>query len=157
MKQFALVLVCIGLVIASVGSVSAQSTHTVHVPMVAVDARIITNNPEIDRLTRLGVYVYGSDPRTSVHVPVAVFSLECGDAVALVSSDNPINEATGTYGAPEGELSATNPGSNNPPIIAAMADGELTAIAWLTENPSLSPRLDTSDTLDYLRTRASCD
>ncbi|MCL5075120.1 MAG: hypothetical protein M1136_05640 [Chloroflexi bacterium] len=54
----------------------------------------------------------------------------------------------GTYGSPYSALSAYNPYTMTPPSIYIYTG---TAVGYLTENPYLSPRCDTSDLVDFLR------
>lgn len=157
MKRVAVILVCVGLVIASVGSVSAQGSHALLIPLAARAARIIASDPNIERLIVADAVVFGADPEMGVSTPIATFTLDCADPESLASAGNALRDPVGAYGSPDSPLSAMNPAAVNPPIIAEYIGGEWEAVAWCSLNASLSPRLDTAHVLSYMAARAECD
>jgi hypothetical protein len=153
MKRIVLVLACIVLVMASVGTVVADGGHVVHLPMVMANSAVMPTNPLIEYLLTSSAAIYfavydgGSDLSL-----VGRFSLECNDAAAIASPDHFIRRPGSMFGSPDGRFSAINPDAELPPYVYDVNGQRI----WITENPSLDPRLDTTETLTYIDAQSDC-
>lgn len=153
MKRVALALACIILVMGSVSTIVADGGYTAQLPMVVANAGIVTTSPQIEALLaseaaiNFTVYDGGMDWPL-----VGRFSLECDDAASIASPDHCFRRPASMFGSPDGRLSAMNPDADLPPYVY---DGGGQRI-WISENPALSPRLDTTETLAYIDARSAC-
>jgi len=152
MKRVALVLACIVLVMASVGTVAADGGYVVHLPLVTALASAVTPGAQIESLMAADASVYILVFDGVSEWPVARFALDCDDWTSLAAPDNWLRHPETSLGSPDGPYSAMNPGAELPPYVY---DGNGQRI-WITENPSLSPRLDTTETLAYIDARSGC-
>jgi hypothetical protein len=153
MKRVALVLACVVLVMASVGTVVADGGHVVHLPMVMANSAVMPTNPLIEYLlaSSAAINLAAYDGGTDLPI-VGRFSLECDDADAIASPDHFFRRPDSLVGSPDGRYSAMNPDAELPPYVY----DENGQRVWITENPTLSPRLDTTETLAYIDARSAC-
>jgi len=121
--------------------------------MVVANAGIVTTSPQIEALLaseaaiNFTVYDGGMDWPLLGRFPLA-----CDDADAIASPDHFFRRPDTLAGSPDGRYSAMNPDAELPPYVY----DENGQRVWITENPSLSPRLDTTETLAYIDARSAC-
>lgn len=150
-------LVCIVALLVLVGPVSAQPSHTVFVPLVTENVRVITTDVLIEHLIAADAVAYSFPPHPADPVMVGRFSLNCVDPESLASPANTLRDGSSPYGSADSPYSAMNPSAPIPPIVFEVVDAQYQGVAPLTANGTLAPRIAPDRALAYLAARGGCD
>jgi hypothetical protein len=166
MKRLAVLIVCLVLVLASVGSVAAQQGYTVHVPIVMRNADEYSLWRTMIATMDSNAWVYAATGYdTGGYTYAGMITSEIEHSNSLINpygeygnpeSEYSINNSNGMYGSLDSPYSAMNPEATDPPKIVWVdwvhyGDYDLR----LTTNPAFPYRIDTTYLLAELRRRAT--
>ena len=166
MKRVALVLACIVLVMASVGTVAASADYAVRLPVV-VSSRSVA--PAMDLSIPYGAPVVSFWPEAGVPALLG-YATPMGCSLSSIAAlGSPLRNPDGFFVDPASDYSAWNPEAAHPPYLCTQinepywpamclpgGDGGWAPTTYITKNSHFEQRIDPDALLAYLEAQRDC-